>query len=217
MTGYGGYHGDGHLIAIILNNQEMLSNLQIQFLASKIGTTIFTRDSIIKNYKFLVNRIKSVRCLNNYLKANPDQYLDILYFNDRPINEYNIDHVNKNPTGWKEHDAYVKSLDWYKENNYKPSFDLAEAIKTSERNDCGCNYRFKNDFIGSAITFIINDKDHKNFSWCFLLPDNTILLYMMEGQQAIGHLYTEFGEYPGMQYPCVRFDVDGNIIPKIAK
>jgi hypothetical protein len=213
MTGYGGYHGNGPLIEVILHNSTMLSNLNVQFLATISGNTIYSRDSVIRDYKKLVERVQSIEFITKYFKANPSETLDILYFNNHPINQYNIDGVNKNPEEWKKQDAYIKSLDWYKENNQTPSFNVSEAIKISERLNCGCNYRFPNEFIQKAICFIIDDKE-KNHSRWLLLPDNTVLLYLMQGERVLNYSYSDFGEYPGVQYPCIRFDSTGKIIPK---
>lgn len=212
MTGYGGYHGDP-CIQVKLKSAEMLPNIFIEFLASKQGKTIYSRDSVLINYKNLVNRIQSIKFITDYLKANPDEKLDILYFDYQPINQYNIDGVNRNPKGWKEQDDYIESLKQYKKSKTDTSFNVAEAIKISERNNCGCNYRFANDFIAKAISFIIYDKDKNSSRW-FLLPDNTVLLYLMSGKKVLNHDYTEFGQYPGMQYPCILFDNSGKILPK---
>jgi hypothetical protein len=213
MTGYGGYHGSGPFITVVLNNAGMLPNVRVQFLASKVGNTIYSRDSVIRNYKRLVDRIQSIKFIMSYLKANPQTNLDILYFNNKPVCQYNIDGVNKNPEGWKEHDQYVESLKWYEKNNYKPSIDIAEAIKVSEHNSCGCNYRFENEFINAAVNFIIED-ENRNYSLWFLLPDITVLVHVMQGTKLLNYSYTDFGKYPGIQYPCVRFDLDGKIIPE---
>lgn len=211
--GYGGYNGDPK-IKIVLKTQQMLPNVYLEFLASKVGKTIYSRDSVKKNYKTLVDRIQNVKFITEYLKSNPRDSLNILYFNNQTINQYNIDGVNKSPLEWKQHDEYLKTVDWERKNlNIKPSYDTTEARRISERLYCGCNFRFNQDFISHAISFIIYDSE-RNFSRWFLLPDNTVLLYISEGKKILNYKYSDFGPYPGLQYPCVRFDANGRIIAR---
>ncbi|MGZ3945367.1 MAG: hypothetical protein ACXVJB_10510 [Mucilaginibacter sp.] len=212
MTGYGGYHGNP-CIQVKLKSPEMLPNVYLEFLASKYGNTIYSRDSIVKDYKQIVSRVQSIKFIVDYLKANPNQKLDIFYFNNKPINSYNIDIVNKNSLGWAQHDKYIESLKWYQKNDIKPSFSLSEAIKTDASVNCGCNFRFDSEFIGNAISFEIYD-ENRNYSFWYLLPDNTVLLRQMGGKKVLNYDYTKFGEYPGMQSPCVLFDNSGKILPK---
>lgn len=212
MSGYGGYHGDPK-IQVILHNTEMIPNVSIEFLASKQGKTIYPRDSVIKGYKYVVDRVQSVKFIVDYLKANPQQSLHILYFDNKPINKYNIDHINKNPEEWKKYKADVEGYKWYERNNIKPSFDIEEALKTSERLYCGCNYRFSNEVMEGSIVFIIDDKEKEHSRWV-LLPDNTVLLFYMSGEKVLNYSYNDFGKYPGLQEPCIRFDGNGKIAPK---
>ena len=197
---------------ITLKNEDMLPNVYLQFLASEVGKTIYSRDSIKKDYKEIINRVQSISFIMDYLKQNPDVQLDIYYFNNSGINQYNIDGVNKNPTEWQKQDDYIESLKWYEKSNIKPSFDINEAIKTSERNHCGCNYRFDNDFIKKAIFLeLTNSVTRENSVW-FLLPDNRVLLYIMQGNKVLKYDYELFGKYTGIQFPCVLFTSDGKII-----
>jgi len=92
-----------------------------------------------------------VRFISDYLKANPNTKLDLYYFNNKGINDYNIESVNKNPASWARHDKWVENLKWYEKNNIKPTFDIEQSIKTSQQNDCGCNYRFDKSYIEKAI------------------------------------------------------------------
>jgi hypothetical protein len=199
---------------ITLKNDSMLPNVYLQFLASKIGKTLYSRDSIKKDYKVIINRVQSISFIIDYLKQNLDVQLDIYYFNNCGINQYNIDGVNKNPIEWKKQDDYIESLKWYEKSNIKPSFDINEAIKTSERNYCGCNYKFDNDFIKKAIFFELSNKVTRENSVWFLLPDNKILLYIMEGNKVLNYDYELFGKYTGIQFPCILFTNDGKIIER---
>ncbi|MBF4471576.1 hypothetical protein [Flavobacterium sp. HJJ] len=197
-----------------LKNASMLSQINIMFLATKERESIYSRDSIKSNYKDIIKRVQSIDFIINYINKNPSVKLDIYYFNNKPINDYNIDNFNKNPIEWKKQDDYIESLNWYKKNNIKPSFDINEAIKTSERNHCGCNYRFKKDFVEKAIFIELTNKEIEENSIWFLLPDNTLLLYVMQGKKVLNYNYSKFGENIGIQYPCVLFDLNGNIIDK---
>jgi hypothetical protein len=199
---------------ITLKTDEMLPNVYLQFLASQVGNSIYSRDSIKKDYKQIIERIQSISFITDYVKNHKNTILDIYYFNNKGINKYNIDGVNKNPDEWKRQDAYIESLKRYEKNNIEPSFDIQKAIKTSERNDCGCNYRFDNEFIEKSIFFELSDKETKENSVWFLLPNDYVLLYIMQGKKVLDYEYTKFGEFKGIQYPCVMFDTKGQIVER---
>ncbi|MEY8868253.1 hypothetical protein AB9K24_02005 [Meridianimaribacter flavus] len=197
---------------IKLHNSEMLSNINLVFMASKQGKSIYSRDSIISNYKNPLKRVQNISFITDYLNENPESTLDIYFFNDKTINEFNIDGVNKSPEDWEKQDNYVKSLEWYKTADIEPSFDIEKAIKTSEKNHCGCNYRFNREFIEQAIFFEIRNKNNDSSVW-FLLPDDTVLLYLMQGQKVLEYDYKAFGnEHAGVQWPCRRFKLNGELI-----
>jgi hypothetical protein len=196
-----------------LKNKFMLDNVNLVFLASKTGKTIYSRDSIKKDYKQYIERIQSINFISDYLKSNPGTKLDIYYFNNKGINEYNIEGVNKNPSTWARHDKWVESLKFYQKNNIKPGFDIDQSIKTSQQNDCGCNYRFERSYIEKAIFFEISD-NNKNSSIWFLLPDNKVLLYLMQGATLLNYSFKDFGDKEYMQYPCVLFDLNGQRVSK---
>lgn len=197
-----------------LKNDLMLPRINIMFLATKEGKTIYSRDYIKSDYKNIINRVQGINFLTNYLKENPSTNLDIYYFNNKPINDYNIDSFNKNPTEWKKQDDYIESLKLNEKNNIKHTFDINEAIKTSERNHCGCNYRLDRSLAEKAIFIELNNKETKENSVWYLLPDNKVLLYIMQGEKVLGFDYTKFGKSKGIQYPCILFDLQGNIIDR---
>ena len=199
---------------VTLKNDLMLPNVYLQFLAHKVGATIYSRDSIKKDYEEIISRVQSISFIMDYLGQNSDTKLDIYYFNNNSINEYNIDGVNKNPTEWKKQDDYIESLKWYERRNIEPTFDIEKAIKTAEKNYCGCNYRFDYDFISKAIFFELSNRETKESSIWFLLPDNRVLLYIMSGSSVLNYSYELFGESRGLQYPCVLFTIDGKIIER---
>lgn len=202
---------DNKTLKISLHNERMLPNVNIQFLPEVFGKKLYTRDFLLLKNKEIVERVQDINFIKEYLSLNSESILDIYFFNNKPINDYNIDAINKNPVEWQKQDVYIKSLDFYSKYNIKPSFDLKEAIKTSERLHCGCNYRFEKSFIDEAIFFEISDKN-KNSSVWFLLPDDRVLLYLSQGEKILSFDYTKFGKYPGVQTPCVLFDINGTII-----
>ena len=200
---------------IVLKNKLMYDNVNLVFLASKYGNTIYSRDSIKNDYTNYINRIQSVKFISDYLIANPNSRLDIYYFNNKGINEYNIESVNKNPTTWARHDKWVESLKFYEKNNIKPTFDIDQSIKTSQQNDCGCNYRFDKSYIEKAIFFEVHDANNSSSIW-FLLPDNKVLLYIMDDSTALNFKRSDFNDKKdyGLIYPCALFDTTGQKIPK---
>ena len=200
---------------IVLKNKLMYDNVSLVFLASKYGNTIYSRDSIKNDYASYVMRIQSVKFISDYLKANPNSRLDIYYFNNKGINNYNIESVNGNPTTWARHDKWVESLKWYEKNKIKPGFDIEQSIKTSQQNDCGCNYRFEKSYIEKAIFFEVHDANNNSSIW-FLLPDNRVLLYIMDDSTALNFKRSDFNDKKtyGLIYPCALFDTNGQRIPK---
>lgn len=197
-----------------LTNSSMLPQINIMFLATKEGKSIYSRDSIKSDYKDILKRVQEIDFLTDYINKNPLVKLDIYYFNNKPINDYNTNQFNKNPVEWKKQDDYIESLKWFEKNNIKPSFDINKAIKTSEENYCGCNYRFEKDFAEKAIFIELNNETTKENSIWYLLPNDTVLLYLMQGKKVLDYDYTKFGESMGIQYPCVLFDLKGNVIDK---
>lgn len=200
---------------IRLKNEYMLDNVNIVFLASKTGKTIYSRDSLKKDYRRYIERVQSINFITSYLKSHPDTRLDIYYFNNKGINDYNIENINKNPTSWARHDKWVESLKWYKKNNIKPSFDIEQSIKTSQQNDCGCNYRFDRSYLEQAIFSEIRDNAGNSSIW-FLLPDDKVLLYIMDSATTLNLKRSDFDDKKqyGLIYPCALFDKNGNRVTK---
>jgi hypothetical protein len=205
-------------IKITLKNEQMLPNVYIQFLASQYGETLYSRDSIKKEYKDILSRVQSITFITDYLKLDSSAKLDIYYFNNSGINKYNVDGVNKNPSEWQKQDDYIESLKWYETSDIKPSFDIDKAIKTSERNYCGCNYRFESNFIKEAIFFEIKSARNPSSIW-FLLPDETVLLYHLESYhledaKVIDKRISQYSTDIKLPWACLRFDRKGKLINK---
>ena len=210
----GGYMKDGQsAIKIALKNKLMFDNVSAIFFASKQGKTIYSRDSLKRDYKQYIDRIQTIPFITDYLKSNPKSKLDIYYFNNKGINDDNIDNINKSPKQWKQHDDYLKSLETSQKLGVKSSFDIDEAIKTSQQVYCGCNYRYDKSYLEKAILFKIVDENGNSSIW-LLLPDNKVLLYLMQGDRVLNFNYQDFGNSRGLQYPCKLFDFKGKTIPK---
>ena len=197
-----------------LTNSLMMPQVNIMFLATKEGRSIYSRDSIKSDYKDIINRVQKVEFLTNYVSQNQSVKLDIYYFNNKPINDYNIDSFNKNSKQWIKHDTFLESIKKYEDVETKPTYANEDAIRVSKELYCGCNFRFKKEFTEKAIFLELNDKEKKENSVWYLLPDDTVLLYIMQGDKVIDYDYTKFGKFPGIQYPCVLFDLKGNIIDR---
>lgn len=210
----GGNMKDGiNAIKIVLKNKLMFDNISIIFFASKQDRTIYSRDSLKKDFKQYIDRIQTIPFITDYLKSNPKTKLDINYFNNKGNNDDNIDKVNKTPKEWKQHDEYLKSLETSQKLGVKFSFDIGQAIKTSQQVYCGCNYRYDKSYLEKAILFQIVDENGNSSIW-FLLPDKKILLYLMQGDRVLNFNYQDFGNSKGLQYPCKLFDFNGKVIPK---
>jgi hypothetical protein len=205
-------------IKVSLKNKYMFPNVYLQFLDSQVGETLYSRDSIKKDYKEIVHRVQSISFITGYLKQDTTAHLDVYYFNNSGINQYNIEGINKNPIEWKKQDEYIKSLEWYEKNNIKPSFDIEKAIKTSERNNCGCNYRFDGEYMRKAIFFeIISDRNASSI-WV-LLPDDKVLLYHIQSYdindaKVLDMNLDRLSNNILLPFACLLFDKNGRLIEK---
>lgn len=197
-----------------LTNNLMLPQVNIMFLATKEGKSIYSRDSIKSDYNDIINRVQKVEFLMNYLKQNQSVKLDIYYFNNKPINDYNIDNFNKDSVQWIKHDKFMESIKKYENVETKPTYANDDAIRVSKQLYCGCNFRFEKAFAQKAIFIELKNLENKANSVWYLFPDNTVLLYIMQGEKVLEYNYTDFEKSKGLQYPCVLFDLKGNIIDR---
>jgi len=185
------------------------------FFDSKVGKTLYSRDSLKRDYKEMVKRIQTIKFLDDYFKVEPAASLDIFYFNNKGINQFNVNNINKSPKEWEMHDNYLKSFTWAQKHNIRSSIDETKAIKISQQLNCGCNFRFDNSYIEKGILFEVSE--NKNASMWVLLPDDKVLLYMMEGKKVLNYDRSEFGEENGILYPCILFDLNGEKYVKNAR
>ena len=202
---------------VTLKNDLMRDGVFIQYFISRQGKTLYSRDSIINDYKQLISRVQSIDFLMDFISEDTARTIDIYYFDNKGINDYLIDGFNGNPEKWKSHDWWAGYLRRCDSLGIKNSFDIDEAIKTSESNNCGCNFRFDNNYLQKAIMFELKD-EFKNSSIWFLLPDDTAVLYHFSGKRCYKYGYEDYGTNGGsVQYACVKFDKQGNMIKREKK
>lgn len=198
----------------MLHNDDMLPNVHLNFYATEKKGRLYTSDSLAADYKELVSRIQGINFIMNFLKENPETQLYIEYYDNMPVTAYETDRVNKNPELWAKHDKYVKQQQEYAAKYPSAQQYMEGNIKYSEQNNCGCNLRLDAEFIKNAIEFKILTPavDERNsHAFFLLLPDGRVLLYQMEGETLLNFKYDEWGnKYPGIQYPCKVFDLQGN-------
>lgn len=110
--------------------------------------------------------------------------------------------------------SFFQSIKKYENVEPKPTYANEDAIRVSKQLYCGCNFRFEKNFVQKAIFIELKNQDNKENSVWYLLPDNTVLLYIMQGEKVLEYNYRDFGKSSGLQYPCVLFDLKGNIIDR---
>ena len=211
LYGRGRYVWDeDKIIKVTLHNEEMLPNINIEFLASVENNSLYCRDSILKDYTKILGRIQNIKFIKEYLIQNKNSRLDVFYFNNKSMTNYTIEGINKTPKEWKYYDNYLEILKINKERNPEYIHD-EKAQKISERVNCGCNYRFERSFIEKGIFFELFD-EYENSSIWVLLPDNKLLLYIMDNKKImdLDIVKEEFG----INFPCLLFDFEGNQIKK---
>jgi hypothetical protein len=147
----------------------------------------------------------------DFLKQDTARKLDICYFDNRAVNDYNIDEFNKSPASWKRFDDYAKLMGW----SDKPTAGLSQEdqhnIKISTYNDCGCNFRMDNKYLAKSIFFELIDESGNSSIW-LLLPDNTPVLWFFEGDRAYKYDSSVYGtDGISVQFVCRKFRNDGSL------
>ena len=203
---------------VALKNDLMKKGVTIQYFISRQGKTLYPRDSIINDYKQLISRVQSIDFLMDFISEDTARTIDIYYFDNKGINDYLIDGFNGNPEKWKRHDWWVKLMKRGDSLGINNSFDVEKSIKTSESNNCGCNFRFDNEYLQKAIMFDLIDEFKSTSIW-FLLPDDSVILYHFQGgDKCYKYDYKDYGtEGIGIQHACVKFDKQGNMIKREKK
>jgi len=205
--------GMKQVIKIKLHDSTMLENLYIDLYLTRQRKTLYSRDSILIKGKTLVNTVQSIPFIKKYLLADTSRKLMINFENSASINAQVIDGFNNTPEHWKQSDLWTASLRRDDSLGRKNSFNTEEAIKTSIQLDCGCNFRLKNDFLKKGIFFVIHDENKKDWSTWVILPDSTIVLWWIEGND-----FSDFGckdlgaDKSSFHYVCKKFGSNGEII-----
>jgi len=206
LFGRGRYVWDeDKIIKVTLHNEKMLPNINLEFLTSVENNILYSRDSILNDYTKIVERIQSIKFIKEYLIQNKNSKLNIFYFNNRSMTDYSIDNINKKPSDWENYDRTLKYYSNSDSENNKKALNISEIV------NCGCNYRFEKTFIEKGIYFDFYDKDNNSTTWV-LLPDNKLLLYIMDSKKIINLNIVK--EEFGINNPCLLFDFDGNQINK---
>lgn len=186
------YYDTGHqMFKIELKNSLMQDNVYLQCFLYNFNGKLYSRDSILKEYKDIVDRVQSIEFIRNYLSSNPKSRLDIYYFNNSGISEKTIEGFNGTPNGWKEYDKNKSYLNL----------------------NCGCNFRLDNEYLKGSIVFDLEDEDKLHSTW-ILLPDNTPVLYILDSDSIFNYSRKDFGfdQEHSFIKPCKKFDSKGNII-----
>ncbi|WP_442787328.1 hypothetical protein [Flavobacterium suncheonense] len=209
LYGRGRYIWDENkVIKVRLHDDNMLSNVNLLFLAKVEDGKLYSRDSIKNEAPRIIKRIQDINFIRQYLINNEHSRLDTYYFNNNSITDYTIDGINKSPKEWKNHDNYLKGLKYYEKNNIKPNFDIEQAIENSTRVNCGCNYRFEKSYLEQGIFFELFGEEGDSSIWV-LLPDNKLLLYIMDNDKVINLNLKGYENKHGIKFPCKLFNADG--------
>lgn len=190
------YDSDDQKFKIELKNSFMKDNVYLQYFLYNYNGKLYSRDSILKEYKDIVNRVQSIEFISDYLSKNSNSRLDIYYFNNCGINEKIIEGFNGTPKGWKEYDK-----------------DKLEGKEVFLSLECGCNLRLDNDYLKGSIVFDLEDKDKLHSTW-ILLPDNTLVLYILDSDSIFNYSRKDLGfdQEHSFVEPCKKFDRKGKII-----
>ncbi|MDP4206247.1 MAG: hypothetical protein Q8859_09645, partial [Bacteroidota bacterium] len=200
---------------IDLHNSLMFDNVSIALFLERTGNTIYSRDSIINKAEFIIKKVQGIQFIHEYLKENPQRKLVLMFNNGASINNKIIERFNGTPESWERHDNYIKSFEWDKAHNIKLSFDIPKAIKTSERNECGCNFRLDNEYLRKGIYFQIFSEDGDRSDWILLPNDNKPILWFFQGQKVYRYTYKDLNTSGiSVQHVCKYFDEKGNVINK---
>ncbi len=191
------YYDFGHQkFNIELKNSLMHDNVYLQCFLYNFNGKLYTRDSILKEYKDIVDRVQSIEFISDYLSNNPNSRLDIYYFNNDGVNKDIIESFNGTPIGWEEYDK-----------------DISEGKEGYLNLRCGCNFRLDNEYLKGSIVFDLEDKDKLHSTW-ILLPDNTPVLYILDSDSIFNYSRKDLGfdQEHSFIKPCKKFDKKGNII-----
>jgi len=195
-----------------LQHPSLHPGIQLQFYAIRLGHSLYPIDSLRHAFPLLRDRIQNVQFLMDYLDANPNRRMNLFFFNHLAITRKHIDDFNKDSTHWRMHDFWVQSMDMYKTNKIKPSFDIEKSIETSKQVECGCNFRLDNNWLLQSIVFEVRDEFNQSSTW-ILLPDNTPVLWQFQAESVYKFSFRDLGTNGrSVQWPCKMLDAKGDLL-----
>lgn len=203
---------DPQTFRFTLQHPSLHPGIQLLFYSIRLGHSLYPLDSLRQAFPLLRDRIEHVKFLMDYLDGNPNRKINLFFFNHLAISRSHITGFNQDSTHWKLHDAWVKDMAVYQTSKVKPDFDIAESIETSKQVECGCNFRFNNDWLQHSILFEVRDEYGNSSTW-LLLPDNTSVLWYFQGESVYKYSYKDLGTNGrSVQYPCRKLDAEGNLL-----
>lgn len=206
------YLGGGKYYYARLRSKSFLSQVDLFFYASKRGNNLYTPDSLLADYQHIADKVQDVTFIVEFLEKNKSTGLSLYYFDNKPINTYVVDLFNANPKRWLMHDRFLALKKGFENADSLPSYVNEDAERVSKELYTGCNYRFEKDFVENSIMFQLRDSERRECSTWILLPDDSVLLYSMQGEKVLQYHYSDFGKFKGLQRPCVLFNKTGAII-----
>ncbi|MGB0868488.1 MAG: hypothetical protein ACPGSD_02725 [Flavobacteriales bacterium] len=178
---------------IVLKNNRIPHNMELVFFISKQGNSLYPRDSLLNNYTKMLDRVKEVKFLMEYLKQDTTSKLTLFYFDNNGMNDYLKDSFNRNKKQWE-------------------NFDKGDIEDEFKHLYCGCNFRFKDEYLNKVLMFELTSELGSSI-W-YLLPDGTPVLHHFSGNKVYNYTSEEMGtksDY-SIQYVCKKFDDKGNLI-----
>ncbi|HVS90478.1 MAG TPA: hypothetical protein VHE59_00500 [Mucilaginibacter sp.] len=200
----------GQTFLITLKNDSLPQGAQILYFLSRVNNTLYSRDFLFKDFDRIKSQVERVRFIIDFLKANTSRKLNIGYFDNKAVSESNIEGFNTDPKKWEEHDKMAKIF----ASIHTSETDSArqENNKVSLQVDCGCNFRFNNNYLKKAIFLELIDEDRNSSVW-ILMPDGTPILWFFDGERVYKYPYQVFGtDGRSIQYACKKFNLDGTIV-----
>ena len=91
--------------------------IMLQFKTKNISFRFFE-----KNYKDILERFQNDNFISDYLNKNKNSKLNVYYFDDKGINNYNVKNINQDEKSWEKFDAYEKNLRKWHETSIKRYF-----------------------------------------------------------------------------------------------
>lgn len=150
-----------------LTNAKLPRQLSFRYYAGSHEGHLVGLDSILNRYTSLSHQVAGIPFIKEYLANDTSARITIMFYNGSTINKGLMDEINGDAKHWKLQDDYIRALSEYElsEQNRLLSYEV----------NCGCNYRFDDDFLSQSIFFRV-ESEHNTSAYCLLLPDGTVLV-----------------------------------------